>query len=435
VKHLFEALDSPGEWYLNRKTGYLYYWPREGEVLGQTTIVAPVAEQLLLLEGAAAQGQYVEHLTWEGLTFQHTEYGIGPTGHSDSQAAFAVNAAIEATGARYCHFRKCTLAALSNHALWFRSGCQDCSLEQCELVDLGAGGVRIGEGGNPRVVEEAVLRNVVDNCFIHQGGRIFRSAVGVWIGRSSENRITHNEIRNFRYTGISVGWSWGYAASSANHNLIAANHIHHLGLGQLNDMGGIYTLGVSPGTVLRNNVIHDVISHPRLYGGWGLYTDEGSTSILLKNNLVYRTTTGGFHQHYGRDNRVVNNIFAFSQGPQIIRSREEPHNSFTFERNIVYFNNGQLLGSTWKNGHWKTDHNTYWDTSGKPMTFSGRTWKQWQAEGHDTHSVVADPHFVGTEHGDFNLQADSPALPLGFVPWDFNQAGLYGEPEWVQKAK
>jgi len=435
VEHLFDALDAPGEWYLNRKTGQLFYWPRKGEVLGRTRMVAPVANQLLLLAGNPAQGHYVQHLAWDGLTFRHTEYGIGPAGHSDSQAAFAVSAAIEATGARHCHFRNCTLTGISNHGLWFRSGSQDCSLTHSELFDLGAGGVRIGEGSSPRTPEEAVLRNVVDNCWIHEGGRIFRSAVGVWIGRSSANRVSHNEISNFRYTGVSVGWSWGYAASSANHNRIVANHIHHIGLGQLNDMGGIYTLGVSPGTVLRENVIHDVRSHPRLYGGWGLYTDEGSSNILLENNLVYRTTTGGFHQHYGRDNRVRNNIFAFSQGPQIIRSREEPHNSFFFERNIVYFNNGKLLGSTWKNGHWTMDYNCYWDSSGKPLQFAGRTWPQWRAEGHDTHSLVADPLFVAPDQDDFHLRADSPALSLGFVPWETNRAGLVGEPEWVERAK
>ncbi len=435
IEQTLAALDAPGEWYLNRKTGRLSYWPREGEVLGQTRIVAPVAGQLLLLEGSPSQDQFVEHLSWEGLTFRHTEYPIGPKGHSDSQAAFAVSAAIETNGARHCNFRDCTLAALGNHAIWFRSGSQDCSIARCELVDLGAGGVRIGEGRSPRTGQEAVLRNVVDNCFIHEGGRIFRSAVGVWIGRASDNRVTHNEIRNFRYTGVSVGWSWGYAPSSAKGNLIAANHIHHIGLGQLNDMGGIYTLGISPGTVLRDNVIHDVISHPRLYGGWGLYTDEGSTDILLENNLVYNTTTGGFHQHYGRDNRVVNNIFAFSHGPQIIRSREEPHNSFFFERNIVYYDNGQLLGSTWKNGNWTIDHNCYWDTSGKPLKLAGRTWQQWQAEGHDKHSRVADPRFVAPKQGDFHLQKDSPALSLGFVPWEYDQAGLIGEPEWVKRAK
>lgn len=435
IEHLFEALDSPGEWYLNRKTNKLYYWPVKGEALAGFTATIPQARQLIVLQGDPAAGRFVDHLQFQGLDLRHCEFPIAPEGHSDSQAAFKVDAAFQATGARHSLIEDCRIGNVGSYGIWLRAGSQYMTVRHNELHDLGAGGVRIGEGASPATASEAADHNVVDNNFLHDGGRVWRSAVGVWIGRASYNTVTHNEICDFRYTGVSAGWSWGYAPSSANHNAINYNHIHHIGRSQLNDMGGVYLLGVSPGTDVKNNLIHDVISHPRLYGGWGLYTDEGSTDIVLENNVVYNTRTGGFHQHYGKDNHVVNNIFAFSHTPNIIRTRNEEHNSFFFERNIVYFNNGQLLGSNWQNENYTMDHNTYWDTSGRAVTFKERSFTEWQAAGHDLHSIIANPLFANAEAADFTLPPDSPALAAGFQPIDLSAVGLYGDAAWVNQPK
>jgi len=440
IEHLFEALDQPGEWFLNRQEGRLYYKPLPGEMESEINAVAPVAGQLMRLAGDPAAGKFVEHLRFEGLKFHYSEYTVAPGGHSDGQAAFSVPASVEGVGARNVVFDQCEIAHLGGYGLWLRSGSQNNQVLRSEIFDLGAGGVRIGEGSSPASEYEAAQDNVIDNCFIHDGGRVFRGAIGAWIGRSSYNRLSHNEICDFRYTGISVGWSWGYDASSAHHNIIEYNHVHHIAQGQLSDTGAIYTLGVSPGTVIRNNVFHDVISNPRVSGGWGIYFDEGSTDIVAENNLVYNTRTGTLHQHYGRDNRVVNNIFAFSHNGQLIRSREEEHNSFTFQRNIVYFNNNQLLGSTWKNGNFDLENNCYWSTADEvakygEMDFAGRTLEEWRAEGHDQWSIVADPLFENAEAADFRLKEDSPALRLGFQPFDFTQAGLYGDADWVARPR
>src|SRR5439155_26880278 len=222
------------------------------------------------------------------------------------------------------------------------------------------------------------------------------------------NRVAHNHIHDFSYTGISVGWTWGYGKTLARDNVIEFNAVHDLGKERLNDMGGIYTLGVQPGTVIRSNVFHDIAGFR--YGGWGIYLDEGSTEILVEKNLVYRTTHGGFHQHYGRENIVRNNIFALGRDAQIQRTRAEPHSSFPFERNIVFWREGSLFAGDLSDFHFAFDHNLYWRGDNGEIRCGNLSWDEWRAKGMDLHSLVADPLFVAPEKGDFHLKPASPAF-------------------------
>jgi len=80
---------------------------------------------------------------------------------------------------------------------------------------------------------------------------VFFSACGMALIHSYGNEVSHNHIHDFYYTGISCGWVWGFAENVSRENRIEKNHIHHLGKGVLSDMGGIYILGVQPGTMLR----------------------------------------------------------------------------------------------------------------------------------------------------------------------------------------
>ena len=138
-------------------------------------------------------------------------------------------------------------------------------------------GVRIGQfdGRSLPGAKGAVVRppadtsfNVISNCVFRGGGRFTESGIGVIIGHSSDNAVVKNTIEDFYYTGISVGWVWGYSGSDAQRNLIAYNRIRKIGQRALSDMGGIYTLGTSFGTRLYHNVISEVDSYT--YGGWGL---------------------------------------------------------------------------------------------------------------------------------------------------------------------
>jgi len=297
VENVFEALTRPGQWYLDRPAGKLYYLPRPGERLDRTEVIAPVLGQVMRVEGSARRP--VARLAFEGIQFSHNQWFLPPDLSNVGQSSNEISGGVALRQAQDCTFRKCAFTHLGSYGLELAAECRDVTADHCAITDLGAGGVKIWHG---------CRRNTLADCEVADGGILYPSGVGVLVGRSSGNKLLHNHIHDFYYSGISVGWSWGFAESEAYGNIIEYNHVHDIGRGLLSDMGGIYHLGVSPGTRIRYNLFHDITS--RGYGGWAIYTDEGSRDVLIENNLSYRTNCSPFHQHYGRDNEIRNNIWA-----------------------------------------------------------------------------------------------------------------------------
>ncbi|HZE96323.1 MAG TPA: right-handed parallel beta-helix repeat-containing protein [Planctomycetota bacterium] len=295
LENALELVDAPGEWFLDRKSGVITYKPRAGEDPDKIGAIVPAMDHLVRIEGA-------RNLRVQGIAFSHADWSIGPKGYSDSQAAIDYRGAVRAQGAVGCSFENCIVSHVGGYSIDFSKGCRENRIDRCEVTDIGAGGIRIGETAIRKDDADKTLGNIVTDNPIHDIGLVFPAGVAVWVGHSAKNLLAHNHIHDTCYSAFSIGWSWGYGPSGAQENVIEQNLVHDIGRNMLADMGGVYTLGTCTGTVIWNNVFHDIWSST--YGGWAIYFDEGSTGVVAENNLAYRCKSNGFHQHYGRENTL-----------------------------------------------------------------------------------------------------------------------------------
>ena len=439
VENVLEALDAPGEWYLDRKSGILYYMPKEGEDMIKVEVIAPLATELLRIEGEPAIGKFVEQINFVEVSFQHCNFEFPPGRVNDTQGSSEVSAAVNLVGAKGCYFDDCSFSNLGTFAIDLKAGCSYNMINGCRFHNLSAGAVRIdgGRAGSSPLIHTK-NNEIVGNEISHYGLN-YPSAVGIVVKNSYGNFVGQNHIHHGFYTGVSLGWIWGYGRSIARDNLVESNHIHHIGQGLLSDMGAVYTLGPSPGTVIRNNLIHDIDANK--YGGWGIYNDEGSTGILVEKNIVYNTKFAGYDMHFGKEITVRNNIFALGRMDQINRTRGEDHPSIYFENNIVFWKEGKLFSGDWKDreykyylhpknasgvADYKRNFESNWNIFYNPnlkveeVDFAGGKFADWQKRGYDQNSVYTDPMFVDPDNFDFNLKPESPALKLGFEPIDLS---------------
>jgi hypothetical protein len=349
-----------------------------------------------------------------------------------AQAAVHVPGTIFLANTTDCEITGCTVTATGWYGIEAGPGCSRLLIDRNELCELGAGGIRIGGSPANGPAELRTSRIIVTNNHIHDGGLVHPSGIGVLITHAFGNLVEHNHIHDLRYSGVSAGWCWGYGETVTRENRIGWNYIHDLGKEVVSDMGGVYLLGAQPGTVVSGNVIHDVRS--KTYGGWALYTDEGSSFITLENNVCYDCSDNLYHQHYGSMNVVRNNVFAFA-GEALLRvSRPERHMCILFERNILLSDGCPVFRLSREQIEERlvsSGRNLLWNVCGAPVYCrfgegEALDLAAAQAAGAEHGSVIADPRFADAAHRDFRLMPDSPALKMGFVPIDIADVGPRG---------
>jgi hypothetical protein len=307
-ENALELLDAPGEWYLDRHTGQLTYWPRPGEQIETAEAVLPRLEQLVVVRGSSHQP--VRNLHFLGIAFAQTDWPLPKDGFFPDQAGFfdtdnskkglpVPAAALDFHYTRGCSLEDCRVIGAGGHAIRFGEGCRSNTISGCTIESIGGNGISLGLFDRAASEAEEVQGNTISNCVIRRCGLDYAGCVGIWVGIARETRILQNELAELPYAGISCGWSWDRREVGCRDNVIERNHIHQVAR-LLADTGGIYALGDQPGGVLRGNYIHDIKRYSGLASVNGLFFDNGSRGWRVEDNVIHDVSDGAIRHN---DNR------------------------------------------------------------------------------------------------------------------------------------
>jgi len=355
-----EFCDHPGEWFADFQARKIYYRPLAGEKIEETEGIIPLTEKLLLIEGS--ETTHTGHIRFEGITFEHSAWSLPEKGYCGIQACMftdrsshrtdwsKVPAAIELNHAKACSFHQCTLRNTGGSGIWIRRNCRECEISESHIYNVSGNGIGIGEG-NDRLAdgrpwwksrpEEVASGNKISRCLIERCGTQFHGAVGIWCGLVAGTVIEYNEIRDLPYSGVSIGWMWTSEPTPCRENTVHANHIHHI-LTILSDGGGIYSLGLQPGSRLSQNLIHDVQVNAGRAESNGMFLDEGTRELVIENNIVYHIARSPLRFHKAQDpNWVRDNVLVCNEQTQAIRYNNTKKASIKKSGNIILQQNSE----------------------------------------------------------------------------------------------
>ena len=483
IENLMEGLLNPGDWYLDTRKGLLYYLPTKEDSLETTEILIPTVYQFIRAHTDLESGERIEELSFSGLTFRYSDW-CPPEGAAvwydpyepkerwrkrDSLQRFAkqigplpdeswqrrtvcpqsdvnVPGTISFRGTTRCEIIDCRISETGYYGIDLGEACTGNRIEGNTLESLGGGGIKAdgsGPDGDPAL---RTTGNVISDNTIGHMGKVFAAGVGIITLFSADNRIEHNHVHHTQYSGISVGWTWGFGATVSGGNFIGHNLVEHIGVGLLSDMAGIYLLGCQPGTFVRGNVVRHVAKYS--YGGNGIYPDEGSSFMVIEDNLVERVGSHGFNEHWGRQNIIRNNVFAFANGGCVHFARERgngwvawPDPGAFFEHNICISEGEAFFGDPMTyldTGILRSSQNLYIQAGGKDgILWHYEPWPQYgKASRPVSLSELQDIHvletgsietrervFADPQNGDYSFVHDGLLRKIGFKPVDWTVAG------------
>ena len=266
--------------------------------------------------------------------------------------------------------------------------------------------------------------------------RYFVTGHGIEVSDCNNTEVTNNEIAAGYAAGIMVKAHSKYDMDTIRKILVQDNHVHHIGFGINNDIGGIQVLMATNGLVINHNHFHDIWTES--YAGHGIYLGTTTAGAICTNNLVHDTSVSFFKIDLGRETTLENNIWAFggSYGFAWTTNIKEYH-EFNIHKNIAYIDSGILFMGAWNDdeANMTIDQNIYWHsklgTDG--IAFRYENLEQWRAKGHDINSYLEDPLFTDPENRIFTFKSKEVISKIGFKEFDLT-FGVTGEEYWLELA-
>ena len=443
IENIFEELDAPGEWYLDKQSKTLYFYPPKGLDIQQATVEVPQLDNLIELRGT--QTNPVKHIQISGIQFSHTQPTFMQTKEPLLRSDWAIyrGGAILLDGTEHIQVNDSTFSQLGGNAIFVSNYNRSAKILNNHIHDIGASAVSFVGNANAvrspsfeyhECVPESDLdwqvgpktdqypsHSLVDNNLIHDIGLIEKQVAGVQLSMASEITVSHNSIYRVPRAGINVSdGTWGghimeyndvfdTVLETGDHgafNSWGRDRFWHPDRAEMDRLAkahsDMFLLDAIKPTILRNNRFQ--CDH-----GWDIDLDDGSSNYEIYNNVML---SGGLKLREGFKRIATNNI--------ILNNSFHPHVWFensqdVFEHNILLSGHKPILNNYWGQ---KIDNNLFVNQADLEAA---------QALGLDKHSMYGDPQFVASEQGNYQLEEGSLGFKVGFKNFPMDQFGVQNE--------
>ncbi|MVT43433.1 PDZ domain-containing protein [Chitinophaga oryziterrae] len=440
VENIFEELDTAGEWYYDKQTGVLYYYPSDGLDIMTATFETPRTRHLIEFNGTEATP--VKNIRISGLTLMYTLRTFMENKEPLLRSDWTIyrGGAVLFNGAVNCGISDCVIRDLGGNAVFFNNYNRYCEVSGCLISGIGASAVCFV--GDPAAVRspgfeynEIVPLEEIDrspgpktsnypaSCVVYNNlmfnlGTVEKQSAGIELSMCRRITASHNTIYDVPRAGINVSeGTWGGHEIAYNDvfNTVKESGDH----GSFNSWGRdrywhpdkkkLDSIVATNFDLALLDVVEPIFLHNnrmRCDHGWDIDLDDGSSNYLIYNNLCLN---GGIKLREGVNRVVDNNI--------MVNNTFHPHVWFK-NSNDVFVHNVVATGYLPIGIHeWgkEIDYNVFPDSASLKAA-----WER----GTDKHSVCEPLVFQDPQQGDFRLKDGSKAFETGFKNFPMDSFGV-----------